>query len=131
MRPYRGKRLDNDEWVYGFYVKVLDKEGDDIDLICSPDTSYARIDGEWYLGDSTEVDWKTVSRCTGIKDKKKELTEVYEGDILGENGSVKGNIHEAPELLEEGTNIVIANMGTDEWRDSEQEAIRRGCSYAQ
>ncbi len=72
-----------------------------------------------------------VMQYTGLKDKKKDLTDVHEGDILGENGLIKGNIHETPELLKEGTNIVIANMGTDEWTDSEQEAVRRGCSYAQ
>ena len=73
----------------------------------------------------------TLMQYTGLKDKKKDLTGVYEGDILGENGLIKGNIHETPELLKDGTNIVIANMGTDAWRDSEQEAIRRGCEYAQ
>ena len=72
-----------------------------------------------------------IMQYTGLKDKNKDLTDIYEGDILGENGLIKGNIYETPKLLEEGTSVVIANMGTDEWRDSEQEAIRRGCEYAQ
>lgn len=71
-----------------------------------------------------------IMQYTGLKDKKKDLTYVYEGDIIDESGIIKGNIYETPELLKDETNIVIANMGTDAWRGSEQEAIRRGCEYA-
>lgn len=122
---FRGKRIDNGEWVYGYYIYDA---RDNIHYIA--DYRFGRYSNYFTLR-KWEVHLDTVGQYTGLKDKKKDLTDIYEGDILGENGLVKGNIHETPELLEEGTNIVIAKMGTDEWRDSEQEAIRRGCNYAQ
>ena len=77
---FRGKRKDNNEWVYGYYVKVMDREGEEIDLICSIDTSYPRISGKWYLEDTTEVIPETVGQQIGRQDKNKK--EIYKGDIV-------------------------------------------------
>ena len=63
---------------------------------------------------------------TGLKDKN-GLTEVYEGDILDENGMIKGNIYET--LNKRKADFVIAGMGTDTWRYTEQTAMERGCRY--
>ena len=73
---FRGKRKDNNEWVYGYYVKVMDREGDEIDLICSIDISYPRINGKWYLEDTTEVIPETVGQSIIVEGK-----EFYEGDV--------------------------------------------------
>lgn len=86
MRPYRGKRIDNGEWVYGWFVEINGKH-----YICND--KYAPL-GIFYhdkpngerinlisnlLGGLIKVDPKTVGQDTGeIIDGK----EVFAGDIL-------------------------------------------------
>ena len=69
-------------------------------------------------------------QCTGLKDKN-GLTLLYEGDIINNEGIKIGNCYENQDLLKETTNFIIKGMGTKKWRSSEQEAIKRGCYYAE
>lgn len=122
---FRGKRVDNGEWVYGWYVGYSEAQG-------YIHRDYIDKDEVW------SVDAKTVGQYTGLEDKNG--VEIYEGDILhnvtnplvdklpfqieyrvrgggycwldengkedlfydviAEHSEIVGNIHDNPELME-------------------------------
>lgn len=72
---FRGKRIDNGEWVYGFYVGNYSpsKEQDEIQ-------DHFIYEGLRNLSSLIPVDPKTVGQLTGAKDKSGN--SIWQGDIL-------------------------------------------------
>ena len=66
---------------------------------------------------------------TGLKDKNgMGLTEVYEGDIISIDGTLKGSIYENNK---EPTDIIIPQLGTKAWNNAYKEAVARGYDYSE
>ena len=64
---FKGKRLDNEEWIFGFLS--VHKTGK---YFIRP------IDGS--ASSSEEVDKNTICQCTGLKDKNGKL--IWENDVI-------------------------------------------------
>ena len=65
---FRGKRIDNNEWVYGLPSCDEDGEIEEIEVWSEDDINFYSVDPE------------TICQCTGIKDKNGKL--IWENDIV-------------------------------------------------
>jgi uncharacterized phage protein (TIGR01671 family) len=71
-REYRGKRVDNGEWVYGYFVKLTDN-------------SCYIYTGEFHIGigvicEKFKVISETLGQFIGLIDKHE--TKIFDGDIV-------------------------------------------------
>lgn len=117
MREIKFRAWDKDESLMT-YLDLGNK---------NPDVSRLHIA---LLSDHLREPWGVVMQFTGLHDKN-GLTNIYEGDILDENGLVKGNVYESPQIFREGIDCIITGMGTSAWRSSESIAMGRGCKYTE
>lgn len=70
---FRGKKIDNNEWVIGSLVMVCD--GETLKRYPCIVISYNHDSFDWH-----EVDQQTVGQFIGIRDK--DGIEIFEGDII-------------------------------------------------
>lgn len=78
---FRGRRVDNGDWVYGYYVKCRNF------IYILPDTTKGGYDERWEDDQWIEVDPETVGQYTNLKDSKRtkkfpEGQKAYEKDII-------------------------------------------------
>ena len=92
---FRAKRIDNNEWVEGFYALIGKKH---VIISKEPEGYYTESTEERHGYEIVEVEPSTICQCTGLKDKDGKL--IWENDIVfvtdddGNSGQVDTGVGE-------------------------------------
>ena len=91
---FRGKRIDNGEWVYGDLVQNPCSTRIVVDFVLIDGCNDGTVEcgGDFYL-----VDPRTVGQFTGLQDSKG--VDIYEGDLVNCVGLPSGKIGNARKML--------------------------------
>ncbi len=79
---FRGKRKDNNEWIYGYYVKLYNDK--DKNLLHRIYTGSSEKECDEYYEEYDEVIPETIGQYTGLNTS--DGRKVFEGDIIDETG---------------------------------------------
>jgi len=118
MREIKYAGYENGKRVYGTNGDITDETGKQF-----------RYSLNAFFGLVAQGFITNVVEFTGLEDKNGSgLTEVYEGDIISIDGTLKGNIYETNK---EATDIIIPQLGTKAWHSTYKEAVVRGYDYSE
>ena len=120
---YKVWHIERKEWIHDTWSIFIDPDGEVWEI--EERGSYDRYMSKTWINEKVKVVY-----ATGLQDKN-GIHDLYEGDIIDVNGLKVGNVYETKNVHECTTNHIIAGMGTEKWKDTEHEAIKRGCFYAE